>query len=153
MNTFHTQMLSIWLLRVLCRPWYSVGMQIGTIAKVIVALAHVIRLVGWLKRVKPLSLCTAGFGSYSTTTSSSLWLRQQAKCSIGTAGMRQHLCKHVSATSGWAQLLHDELYKASDGATACSLHWCSYLAANATTGMFVQCELFKHTFWRGTNPN
>ena len=56
MNTFHTQMLSIWLLRVLCRPWYSVGMQIGTIAKVILAFAHVIRLVGWLKRVKPLSL-------------------------------------------------------------------------------------------------
>ena len=53
MNTFHTQMLSI---RVLCRPWYSVGMQIGTIAKVILALAHVIRLVGWLKHVKPLSL-------------------------------------------------------------------------------------------------
>ena len=56
MNTFHTQMLSIWLLRVLCRPWYGVGMQIGTIAQVILALAHVIRLVGWLKRVKPLSL-------------------------------------------------------------------------------------------------
>ena len=50
MNTFHTQMLSICLLKVLCRPWYSVGMQIGTIG--FLALAHVIRLVGWLKRVK-----------------------------------------------------------------------------------------------------
>ena len=31
-------------------------MQIGTIAKVILALAHVIRLVGWLKHVNSLSL-------------------------------------------------------------------------------------------------
>ena len=35
MNAFHTQLLSVW---VLCRPWYSVGMQIGTIAKVIFGL-------------------------------------------------------------------------------------------------------------------
>ena len=38
MNTFHTQLLSICLLRVLCRRWYSTGMQIGTIAKVIFGL-------------------------------------------------------------------------------------------------------------------
>ena len=51
-------MLSICLLRVLCRPCYSVGMQIGTIAKVIFGLGTRDQTVGWLKRVTSLSLST-----------------------------------------------------------------------------------------------
>ena len=55
MGQYHLHMncivgwLSICLLRVLCRPWYS-GLE--PLLRSFLALAHVIRLVGWLKRAK-----------------------------------------------------------------------------------------------------